>query len=702
VLTVKPNTVVTLPNLIFRNQKTFGDGILWIWKPGFVYKLNPLLPKFKKVTAQTQPDFDRTIVRGFMMLNDSILRINLDNNQLTLYNRKSNRIVPLSASDYLNAVGGRTVRTRDGMVWIMSSKGLGMYLPRQNKITYFFNSDTLHSERNAANQIQDIFEINSRQLLLSTEAGVFVFDRLLKTYHRIAPFSTDSRAVLAGHDGKIYICTKGQMLHVGYLKGAQWQPVVPPLPGYRFRNGVEDTLNQQILGATVGGLKVKDWSMKTWTTEKGLANHYIYDVTTDPLGYIWVSTNRGLSRINPKTEEINNFQLSDGLQGWEFNSRTLMKSPNGELFFGGTKGFNYFSPEDIRFNTHPPKAILTQFLIKEQPYALTTAIGEAKELHLDYKTNSFSITYSAIDYFSNGQNTYQYRLLGMDSTWVQAQQQTTARFIQVPAGHYTFELKAANNDGIWQTTPTRLRIYVSPQYWETVWFRAAMLGLLLMGIYGFYRYRLYQLVQQQHKEISVMVQTQEEERRRFSQDLHDGLGANLSALKMVLGLLQDPTSETIKTKSQELLNASIDDLRQLIHAMSPRSLTRLGLVKTVRELSIIINEAKHINIAITDTNFPENLPSDLQVNLFRIVQELLQNTIKHAQATQITILFGKNDTHLILHFTDNGRGFDPQIASATGYGLQNLYTRAQLLNAALDIQSVVGRGTTARLEVPLQ
>ena len=270
----------------------------------------------------------------------------------------------------------------------------------------------------------------------------------------------------------------------------------------------------------------------------------------------------------------------------------------------------------------------------------------------------------------------------------------------MPAGQYVFEVKAANSDGIWNNKATTLAIEILPQFWETIWFTIVMLLLLGAGIYGFYRYRIYVSWQQQRAKMAVMVRTQEEERRRFAQDLHDGLGANLSAMKMILGLIDDPKSQPIKAKAESFLNESLDDPRQMIHAMSPRSLTRLGLAKTLQELAIIINQTNNVQVEVVAEDFPERLPEEIEVNLFRIVQELFQNAIKHAQATNVTLTLSQTATHLIVSYTDDGRGFDTMQLTHTGNGLFNLQTRAQLLNATLVLQSTLGKGTKARLEMP--
>lgn len=695
------NSVVTLSDTRFDFTRDFGDGILWIRRSHGVYKLSPLLPKFQKVTQATHREFNHEAsVRSITSLNDSIVRIGTRISNYW-YNRRTQTFTKIPDKAPFAHIAGRLLKTSEGY-WIASPKGLCLYNPQKNTTVYFPNPDTLTPENRFANVLFKVMETSPTTLLVSSESGLFVFRKKRRSYHRIPYFGLNrGRFPFMDGTGRLYISNEN--LHVGRLRDTAWIPEKTLPVTHRFRNGFEDTLHHVIWGATTNGAKMinpRDWSVRLWNKKDGLNDAYIYDVLVDKQGKVWFSTNRGISRLDLKTKKIDNFKLRDGLQSNEFNSNTAHIAPDGEFFFGGVRGFNHFYPEEIQINTQLATPILTSFKVREKPFKLPVVVGEASQIQLSAANNTFSIEYSAIDYLSNGQNTYQYRLIGLDSTWIEANGQTNPLFIQVPAGKYTFEVKAANSDGVWNVVPTKLVIEIAPQIWETIWFRVAMLLLLLAGMYGFYRYRLYLIQQQQRKEMAVMVETQEAERMRFAQDLHDGLGANLSAMKMVLGLLSEPSSLPIKAKTEYLLKESIDDLRQLIHAMSPRSLARLGLVKAIQEMAILINQTGKVQIAVESEDFPENLPDEMQLNLYRMVQELFQNALKHAQAEQITLKLEQNSRSLMLHYTDNGRGFDIAALHTSGNGLSNLHTRAQLLNGKLDIKSVVGAGTMVKVEVP--
>ncbi len=500
------NSVVSLSATQPVSFTDFGDGIFWIQRTHGIYKLSPVLPKFNKITPITHPEFNgETSVRSINSMNDSTIRIGTRQKNY-LYNRRSKQFLQAHSSDVLISTVGRLTPAPNGDYWLLSPKGLCLYTARTRTTACFTNPDTLKAETKWANFIFKVIETSSNTLLVSTESGLFVFNKHDKKYRRI-PFFGDhpTRFPLKDREGRLYI-TMDSTLHIGRLNGTVWVPETTPKLGYYFRNGFEDTLHQVIWGAAWNSLKMirkKDWSIKVWTKKDGMIDHYIYDVLVNKKGDVWFSTNKGISRLNLKTEKIDNFRLSDGLQSLEFNSNTAHITTDGEFFFGGVRGFNHFYPEEITINTRRAIPILTDFKVREQPFKLPAQVGETSEIRLSAEDNTFSIDYSAIDFFSSGQNTYQYRLTGLDDHWINVDAQTTARFGQVPPGSYTFELKVANNDGIWNNTPRQLRITVPPPMTGTVWFRAVLILLLLAGLYGLYRYRLFQVYQKQRLELEV-------------------------------------------------------------------------------------------------------------------------------------------------------------------------------------------------------
>ncbi|HAK76120.1 MAG TPA: hypothetical protein DCM71_04245 [Runella sp.] len=716
--TVKPTTktqeffaphhsVVTLPKAVYPyypHYKTFDDGVQWLWNFNYGYRLNPLIPKFQKVTASTHEVPMKLSNRGFLVLNDSLLRVNLDDYQVLLYNKKTDDLFAPNPNDKLNNTGGRTFKSMDGNVWIMAKNGLRVYDSLRKTIRTFVNPDTLQNESKFANTIRDIVEATPTTLVLNTESGMFVFHRKNLTFQRIPFFGTNGRVSLRDKQGRIYVGFNGK-LHIGYLQDTVWRATTAPITGAIFRNGYDDVAHNQVLGASAMGLFViskATWKVTKWTAKEGLASEYVYDVLADKKGHFWLSSARGISRIDPYRSKVENFKLSDGLQSNDFNSRTAYLAPDGEMFFGGSQGFNRFYPEDITKNTYVSKPYLTQLTVKEAPYKLPVVISEAMSITLPPDSNSFAIQYSVIDYISEGVNSYQFRLLGSDSTWVNANKQTIARFIQVPAGKYVFELKAANSDGVWNPIPARLKIEIRPYFWQTQWFKVLLFLGMVIGLYFFDKYRVRQLLAQQRKEIKLMVQTQEIERNRFAKEVHDGIGANLTALRIMVGLLGNIDITTLKAKLENVLETTFDDLRGLINDMSPRSLKIKGLAGVLRERATLINQTQKVYVIVNvSRKFPKHLVEEYEVNLYRIAQELLQNTLKHASATEVTFYLDYNNQNLLLNYIDNGRGFDlAKIKHTNGNGVANLYARTQLLNGTIEMYSAAEQGVEVTIKIP--
>lgn len=682
---------------------TLGDGIVWInIEPIGLLKLVPDGKNFMTVNYNSHRALLSNSIRCLVEYKQRIW-VGTTVHGLYVYNPVTNEI---EKNVYLPTLPSETVwcfhKDHKQRIWLGTGSGLVWFEERNKRFQTFPNTLHRHDKALNANFIKHIDEYSSSQLLIATESGVYLFDTQKYRFQEIQAFENQTiEFVIRLKSGQLLVSVENKGVHLGKLKDGVWQEERHLLPQSHVLSLYEQS-KKWWLGCADGLVRIdpaRNFQKRLYNEQDGMANSHVYGILADSNDYLWLSTNRGILRFDNQTNTFLNLKPTDGLQGDEYNRNAYLMTSTGQMYFGGANGFNYFDPLQIQPNKETPTVRLWKVRFAGNNPA-TIYLDQKRRLSLKHHQGSFSIDYGAIDYLSNGQNTYQYRLKGLDNAWIQANQHTTAQFVQVPAGKYTFEVKAANSDGVWNPVPTTLTIEIAPQIWETIGFRFAMLLLLAAGFYGFYRYRIYVVRQQQRKEIALMVQTQEAERRRFGQDLHDGLGANLSAIKMVLGLLDDPASQPIKTQTEYLLKESIDDLRQLIHAMSPRSLARLGLVKAVQELAIIIHQTGKVEVKVFSEDFPENLPEEMQVNIYRIVQELFQNAFKHAQAKLITLRLERNSHSLTIHYTDDGRGFDRSETATSGNGLSNLHTRAQLLNATLDIRSVVGEGTTVKLEVP--
>jgi signal transduction histidine kinase len=308
-----------------------------------------------------------------------------------------------------------------------------------------------------------------------------------------------------------------------------------------------------------------------------------------------------------------------------------------------------------------------------------------------------------LDFSNPARNQYQYKLEGIDKKWVDAGNKRTANYTNLPPGDYTFRVIGSNNDGIWNKEGISLKVTILPPWWGTWWFRALLILLFAGGIYGLFRYRLMQQLRQREAEIRASLMAQEAERQRFSRELHDGIGANLSLLKMYLssfGEADMPMAE-LKERSEKLLAGSVDEIRRLIYDMDPRNLKKMGLVKAVDDMVGLVNLGNGLRVHFNAAHVPAHLPEPMEINLFRIVQELLQNAMKHSQAGNVWLYldYHSNDK-MVLTYRDNGKGFDAT-ADNTGNGLLNIQNRVTLLKGEIHTASQEHKGVSVEIRLPV-
>lgn len=204
--------------------------------------------------------------------------------------------------------------------------------------------------------------------------------------------------------------------------------------------------------------------------------------------------------------------------------------------------------------------------------------------------------------------------------------------------------------------------------------------------------------------ITAEISTLENERKRIASDLHDELGPLLSTVKLRLNHLLVKTDEerTVVEQSNKSINEIMHKLRDISYNLLPNTLVTHGLIHAVEEYAERIQAVHELKIRFNCTgNF--TLPKNKEINIYRILQEVIHNAIKHAEATLLLIELNAKQNQLLLTIADNGKGFDynEKIKENKGLGLLNLQSRAEIINAKFSMQSEKGKGTNYFFEIPL-
>lgn len=207
----------------------------------------------------------------------------------------------------------------------------------------------------------------------------------------------------------------------------------------------------------------------------------------------------------------------------------------------------------------------------------------------------------------------------------------------------------------------------------------------------------------QQQRTQAVLEAEERERIRIARDLHDGVGQTLAAARMTLGnyLSQKKIESSEMQNSLDLLEDSIKEIREISHNMMPSSLTKFGLTSALKQFTNKVNALGKIEIELQIVGFKERSDEKIELMLYRIVQEIISNIIRHADARKVNIELVRHDTELILIVEDDGRGFDTARTENHGIGLKNIATRVEYLNGSVNFDSSIGKGTSVVIEVPL-
>jgi len=206
--------------------------------------------------------------------------------------------------------------------------------------------------------------------------------------------------------------------------------------------------------------------------------------------------------------------------------------------------------------------------------------------------------------------------------------------------------------------------------------------------------------------IRAIIDTQEKERRRLAVDLHDSLGQQLSAIKFFISALGQSLGnreeKEILSKSNDALSGILTDMRDICFNLMPVTLEEFGLLAAVKELC---NKTRYGNKMVFEILHPEGFPKlwkNLEIDIYRVIQEFINNSMKHSNASKITVLFRYDKKNMEITLSDNGQGFDPARLAARGMGLQNVQSRVKSHKGEIQIRSEKGKGTTYVLIIPLE
>lgn len=451
--------------------------------------------------------------------------------------------------------------------------------------------------------------------------------------------------------------------------------------------------------STVNGLWRLDAGLKVkqhFTTDNGLANNYTYGSVISG-DHVWVSTNNGLSRISMNGGAVMNYSMNDGLQSNEFNSGAFWKAENGKIFFGGVNGITMIDEQvPAGVSQHFP-VLVNSILVNELDMQAARDRTGNLQLQLDHQQNNLVFRFAGIYLPKSRLIRYRYKLDGADKEWVYPASERSVRYAGLAPGTYTFHVAASLQPGEWPNETT-VRVVIRPPFWMTLWFRALMTGLTLVLIW----YIIRQLNERRYKRQLAaigMEQQLEEERRRISRDLHDNIGAYTSALMAnVEQMKQKSGDDADLTRMQGNAEQILSSLRETIWVLNNKETGIADLCDGFKTYCFkLLRNFEHIHLQVQETITDNRILSATQaIHLNKILQEAVQNAIRHSGATQLIFrVISTEKLQFIME--DNGKGFDVATVMK-GNGLDNMLWRARESGVQLRVESAPGKGCRIILE----
>ncbi len=226
------------------------------------------------------------------------------------------------------------------------------------------------------------------------------------------------------------------------------------------------------------------------STQQGLSSNVINGIQVDETGHLWLSSTRGIMRLDPDKRQFRYFHRAQGLQSEEFNFGAHHRSADGRIFFGGTGGYNALQPDALEQQRPGPEVVLTAIEKFSLPLQTDTPISDLQTLSLRHNEDVVSFEYAALDFVAPERNLYSVKLEGFDRDWTPPSYRNRSTYTNLDPGRYTLLVRAANSDGRWNPEPLRLAITVRAAPWATPWAYAAYVLMGVAALWGFLRWRM--------------------------------------------------------------------------------------------------------------------------------------------------------------------------------------------------------------------
>ncbi|GBU06953.1 hybrid sensor histidine kinase/response regulator [Bacteroidales bacterium] len=512
----------------------------------------------------------------------------------------------------------------------------------------------------------------------------------------------------------------------------------------------EDSNNLLWFATEGGGISqyhAKDETFTSFTTEDGLPSNIIYKILEDKAGLLWMTSNNGLIRFNPKNKELKIFTTNNGLLGDQFNYKSGIKTADGRLYFGCLNGFISFDPSTFVENRYIPPVVITDFYLLNKEVEVGTENSPLKQsitytdsIELNYKQSSFSFAFAALSFAVPTKNKYQYILQGFEKEWNTMAQKQKVTYSNLPPGKYTFRVKASNSDGLWNENSRDVFVVIRPPFFQTgIAYMTYLIATLSIVVFLISTYR--RRMERKNKD---RLEQFENEKERELYNAKISFFTNIAheirtPLTLIKGPLEHILQEQLDVEEQkehlQIIERNTNRLLDLSNQLLDFRKTeiegfRLNYVKT--DISRLIKETHsrfkpsamrrglNMTIEIPQDSFFADVDQEA---LTKILSNLFNNALKYAKSEILLTLFIEieNSNEFLIRISSDGnliknsekeKIFEPfyqleetegnRIKSGTGLGLPLARSLAELHHGSLKMDESLEHANVFLLKLPIK
>lgn len=714
------------------------EGGVWIgtYYNGISY-LPPYCGQFNGYSESSDiPYFNSRIISRFCEGENGNIWIASDDSGLSCFNPSTMQFLDFNGREKLNKHNLHALCMVDKDLWIGTyGDGIQILNIQTGVIKNYSISNGLDE-----NSIYSIFQDSQGQIWTGSMNGICQYDAQKQHFTPIKYLEALVIEIAEDAKGNLWIATQGKgLFRYSPQKNKEWKK-------YGLEKGFNSlTVNHlcinkdnEIWAATSEGLYLYNPLKDIFTYQPLKVPNKCINAILEGEDCLWLTTAKGLVKYTPATQETQIFTKSDGLQSEAFIMASALKTRNGEFYIGSINGFNTFYPHQLKLNTQKPNVVLTSLEIFNQKIdtqkdgTLPEAIDHLKEIHLSYKDNVITLNYAALSYCTPQKNQYAYMLEGFDKGWNYVGSQHSTTYTNLPAGTYTFRVKASNNDNIWNEEGTSIRIIVHPPFYLSLPFKIGYVLLFLLALGLLLRYVIRRSEKKHAKAIDELnskkeIEIHEAKINFFTMIAHEirtPVSLIIGPLEKIMQSTHIPTNERqeleiIDRNSQRLLylvNQLLDfrKVEQKEMRMKFTSQSIKELMQAVCERFSPTLQQNGVNFSVTypDEHFHADVDKEAMT---KVLSNLLTNANKYTQS-RIEVRFQEHPEKqtFSIEVQDNGKGmseeeltkiFKPFYQASenkpgTGIGLSIVKGIVEAHHGQVNVTSQPGHGSSFMITLP--